>query len=204
VKEHLREIVGRARHEQEGAHIAREYLQALILSSMQRAGAFVHLAFHGGTALRVLYQIPRYSEDLDFALESDPDGFDFSALIRAVRRELASQGYSPEIRVRDERTVQRAIVGFPGLLHDLDLSPHPTQNMTIRIEIDTLPPAGASTTTSLVNRYVMLNLNHHDRSSLLAGKIHALLRRPFTKGRDIFDLCWYLSASDWPLQITRC
>jgi predicted nucleotidyltransferase component of viral defense system len=48
-------------------HLAREYLQARILQSLQRAGAMQFLAFHGGTALRFLYEIPRYSEDLDFA-----------------------------------------------------------------------------------------------------------------------------------------
>lgn len=53
----------------ERCNLAREYLQALILQSLQRSGAMTSLAFHGGTALRFLYSLPRYSEDLDFALE---------------------------------------------------------------------------------------------------------------------------------------
>ena len=44
----------------------------------------------------------------------------------------------------------------------------------------------------------MLNLLHHDRSSLLAGKLHAVLARPYTKGRDLYDLAWYLSDPTWP------
>jgi hypothetical protein len=52
--------------------------------------------------------------------------------------------------------------------------------------------------TSLVRRHVLLNLQHHDRASLLAGKLHAILQRPFLKGRDVYDLVWYLSDRDWP------
>jgi hypothetical protein len=44
----------------------------------------------------------------------------------------------------------------------------------------------------------LLNLHHHDRASLLAGKLHAVLQRPFLKGRDIYDLTWYLGDRDWP------
>jgi hypothetical protein len=50
----------------EGGNRVREYLQARILASLQRSGAMVPLAFQGGTALRFLYSIRRYSEDLDF------------------------------------------------------------------------------------------------------------------------------------------
>ena len=52
--------------------------------------------------------------------------------------------------------------------------------------------------TTLVRRHVLLNLHHHDRASLLAGKLHAVLQRPFLKGRDLYDLIWYLSDKDWP------
>jgi hypothetical protein len=50
--------------------LVREYLQARILESLRRAGAMVPLAFHGGTSLRFLYSLPRYSEGLEFALEN--------------------------------------------------------------------------------------------------------------------------------------
>jgi hypothetical protein len=41
-------------------------------------------------------------------------------------------------------------------------------------------------------------VDHHDRPSLLAGKLHAILQRPWTKGRDLLDLLWYLSDPEWP------
>jgi hypothetical protein len=68
----------------------------------------------------------------------------------------------------------------------------------VKIEVDTDPPAGARLETTLVRRFVTLRLLHHDRSSLLAGKLHAVLQRSWTKGRDLFDLLWYLSDPEWP------
>jgi Nucleotidyl transferase AbiEii toxin, Type IV TA system len=197
VKDHLRRLV--AEGPPAGAlYRAREYLQALILGSLQRAGAMIPLAFHGGTALRFLYGIPRYSEDLDFALERPGRGYDFRAYLRAIRTQLQRQGYAVEARVRDDKTVHGAFLRFPGLPHELGLSPHPSEVLAVKIEVDTHPPAGAGLETSLVRRHLTLNLQHHDRASLFAGKLHALLSRRFTKGRDLYDLLWYLSDRDWP------
>jgi hypothetical protein len=84
------------------------------------------------------------------------------------------------------------------LLYDLKLSPHPDEILAVKIEVDTRPPAGATMETSLVRRHVLLNIYHHDRSSLLAGKLHAILQRPYLKGRDLYDLIWYLSDRNWP------
>ncbi|MCB0071054.1 MAG: nucleotidyl transferase AbiEii/AbiGii toxin family protein [Caldilineaceae bacterium] len=84
------------------------------------------------------------------------------------------------------------------MLHELGLSPHRSQVVAVKLEVDTNPPRGAGLSTSVVTRHVVLQLQHHDRASLLAGKIHALLQRPYLKGRDIFDLWWYLSNPTWP------
>ena len=68
----------------------------------------------------------------------------------------------------------------------------------MKIEIDTDPPEGAGIETTRLNRFVPLHLQHHDRPSLLAGKIAAVLTRPWTRGRNLFDLFWYLGDRDWP------
>ena len=70
--------------------------------------------------------------------------------------------------------------------------------LAVKIEIDTNPPRGAGLTTTVVRRFVVLQLHHHDRASLLSGKLYAILQRSFTKGRDIYDLLWYLSDPSWP------
>lgn len=179
-------------------NLAREYLQARILGCLQRVGAMVPLAFHGGTALRFLYGTPRYSEDLDFTLEQAPDQYDFRAYLRAIRSELASEGYTIELKVNDQKVVHSAFIRFSGLLHELGISPHQNEILSIKLEVDTNPPSAAVLTTSVIRRFVALQLQHHDRASLLAGKIHAILQRSYTKGRDINDLLWYLSDPDWP------
>lgn len=198
MKEHLLTLVQAASSPIQKMNLAREYLQALILQSLQRSGAMTALAFHGGTALRFLYYLPRYSEDLDFALEGDASSYDFRAYLLSIQKDLGAQGYALTLKVNDQKTVHSAFIRFSGLLLELDLSTHRDEALAVKIEVDTLPPAGATLETSLVRRHVMLNLHHHDKSSLLAGKLHAILQRPYLKGRDLYDLLWYLSDRTWP------
>ena len=80
MKEYLLSLLTNTPNPLQARNQAREYLQALILQSLQRAGAMVPLAFHGGTALRFLYNSQRYSEDLDFALEGNADAYDFHGI----------------------------------------------------------------------------------------------------------------------------
>ena len=72
------------------------------------------------------------------------------------------------------------------------------QKLSVKIEIDTIPPAGAQTEGRLVRKHILVALRHHDLSSLFAGKVHALLTRPYTKGRDWYDLVWYLTQRPQP------
>ena len=66
------------------------------------------------------------------------------------------------------------------------------------METDIRPPPGAGIATSIVRRHVTLNLCHHDQASLWAGKLHAVLSRRWVKGRDYYDLGWYLADRTWP------
>ncbi len=176
----------------------REYLQARILGAMQRTEAMLSVAFRGGTALRFLYALPRFSEGLDFALERPDRCFELERCLRRARRELDAEGYEVELKAKLAGPVQSGTVKIVGLLHELGIVARPEQGLRIKVEVDTNPPAGASLDTSIVRRHVTLRLQHHDRSSLLAGKLHAILQRPWTKGRDLFDLLWYLSDRSWP------
>lgn len=198
MKDYLAGLVRASPTPAQARNVAREYLQARILGALQRAGAMIPLAFHGGTLLRFLYSIPRYSEDLDFALERDQSRYDFRAYLKAIRSELTAEGYSVELKVNDQKVVHSAFIRFEGLLYELNLSPHRNEVLAVKLEVDTHPPEGAGLVTSIVRRYVILQLQHHDPASLLAGKLHAILQRPYPKGRDIFDLLWYLSDPHWP------
>jgi len=178
--------------------VTREFLQARILLSLQDHGAFTNWAFVGGTSLRFLFQLPRYSEDLDFSLTSPDEDARFEMLMRALRTDLQAEAYTVEIKARAERTVASAMVKFRGLLYEVGISPLRDETLAVKIEIDTNPPPGARTTTRAIRRFFMLNLLHYDPASLLSGKLHAVLSRKYTKGRDLYDLAWYLSAPDWP------
>lgn len=198
MKEYLADLVQQTNSSLEGRNLAREYLQARILAALQRCGAMIPLAFHGGTALRFLFSHGRYSEDLDFALEGNRQNYDFRSYLQAIRSELTLEGYQVELKVNDQKTVHNAFVRFPGLLFELGLSPQRSETLAVKIEVDTNPPQGAGLSTTIVRRFVVLQLHHHDKASLLSGKLHAILQRSFTKGRDIYDLLWYLSDSTWP------
>jgi hypothetical protein len=198
MKDHLIELVRQLPTPADGRNLAREYLQARILAALQRAGAMIPLAFHGGTALRFLYAHGRYSEDLDFALEGDRQGYDFRSYLQAIRAELTPEGYAVELKVNDRKSVHSAFVRFSGLLYDLGLSAQRSETLAVKLEVDTNPPAGAGLATTVVRHFFMLQLQHHDKASLLSGKLHALLQRPYAKGRDIYDLLWYLSDPGWP------
>lgn len=198
MKDYLAELVRRSPTPAQARQVTREYVQARVLGALQRAGAMIPLAFHGGTALRFLFASARYSEDLDFALEQARSQYDFRAYLQAIRTEFAAEGYTVGLKFSDQKTVHSAFVRFPGLLYELGLSPHRDEVLAVKIEVDTNPPVGAVLTTSVVRRYVTLQLQHHDRASLLAGKLHAILQRAYVKGRDIYDLLWYLSDPRWP------
>ncbi len=163
-------------------NVLREYLQARILHAMQKAGAFTCLAFHGGTCLRFLYSIPRYSEDLGFSLEKRDRGYHFDGILKAIRRELAPEGYVFDFKVAERYSVHSAFVRFRGLLYELELSPNHDEVISVKVEIDTNPPTGVGLETTIIRRHVTLNIQHHDKASLLAGKLHALLQRRYTKG----------------------
>jgi hypothetical protein len=198
MKDYLSEMVRSAPSPLQARNEAREYLQARILGIMQRRGAMIPLAFHGGTALRFLYATARYSEDLYFSLERRADEYDIHSLLNAIQREFSLEDYEVQLKVNDRKTAHNAFIRFPGLYNELGLSPHRRETLSIKLEVDTHPPAGAVLATTVVRRHLLLQLQHHDQASLLAGKLHAVLCRPYLKGRDIYDLAWYLADPAWP------
>lgn len=173
-------------------NIMREYLQAYILRIMHDKGEFRRTAFLGGTALRFLYGLPRFSEDLDFSL-TDVKGRPFLDLVKNIKEEMVLAGYDVALSYNEQKTVQHAFVKFSRLLYEAGISPLKDQKFSIKIEIDTKPPEGAVLKTEVVNKYFPISFLSYEIGSLFAGKLHVLLSRGRVKGRDFFDLGWYLS-----------
>jgi hypothetical protein len=198
MKAYLESLITSAPTKLVAIHLVREYLQARILQSLQRAGAMQTLAFHGGTSLRFLYEIPRYSEDLDFALELHPEVYDFRAYLQQIVHDFSAEAYAVDVKLNEKQIVHKAFVRFRGLFYELGLSGHIDEVLAIKVEVDTNPPLHAGLMTTPVHKHVPLNLQHHDPATLMAGKLSAILQRDYLKGRDIYDLWWYLQQPDWP------
>jgi predicted nucleotidyltransferase component of viral defense system len=179
-----------------GVHALREYIQNYLLWLMQRDGLNTRLFFVGGTALRFLWHIGRFSEDLDFSAGPGWRPHEFEGAARNIEHGLAAAGYDVYLHVKEEKAVQRAVFRFEGLLAELGLVGRRPQKLSIALEIDTKPPAGATGAKTVVNVHMPVLIQHYDLPSLLAGKAAAMMTREYVKGRDYFDLFWFLSK--WP------
>jgi len=168
----------------------REFLQMIALKAMCEKDYFGKVAFTGGTALRVLYGLKRFSEDLDFSLVSK-SGYDFKRLNKEVMREFKLNGLHADSKPKAEKTVHSMMIKFPGLLNELGLSAFKEQNLSVKFEVDTNPPKGGKLENTVINKAFILNITHFDLPSLLATKLHACFFRKYTKGRDFYDLLWY-------------
>lgn len=176
---------------------AREFLQVLMLKMLYDKGYFKNMAFVGGTALRLLYDLRRFSEDLDFSLIRK-EGYNFKKILNSLEAEFKAGKLPVEIKASGEKTVGSAMLKFKGILFDLGLSGIKDEKLSIKIEIDQNPPKGWNTEISLVNKDFVFSIAHFDLPSLYATKLHACFYRKYTKGRDIYDLLWYLGKKVTP------
>ena len=175
----------------------REFLQILALKIMYDKKYLNNLAFVGGTALRLLFNLRRFSEDLDFSL-INKDGYNFIKINSQLERELKLHGLNVETKVKLDRTVNNTFLKFSGLLKNLGLSSLDEQKLSIKIEVDANPPNGWNTETTLINKIYIINLVHFDLPSLYASKLHACFFRKYIKGRDYYDLVWYIGKKIKP------
>lgn len=192
----------------------REILQEIVLLGLSRGGFFDHALFYGGTALRILYGLDRFSEDLDFSLiEPDPN-FDLSVYEDVVIETLQSFGFDVSIQMKhNDSTIKSAFLKGNTSQHLLNISAPQDiverfgqgRLVKIKFEVDTQPPLDfrSEKKTLLVPSPFMINTM--TLPSLFAGKMHAILCRNWTsrpKGRDWYDLVWYI-ANGTELDITH-
>ena len=171
----------------------REYLQAFILRILYKNDFFQYTAFLGGTCLRFIYRTSRFSEDLDFSLLSQTPGrFGFDDIIRVLINDLKDSGYQIGVKLKKDG-VYSAMIKFAGLLFEAGMSHRQEENLSIKIDVDMRPPGGAQTEIHLIDKYFMSGVTCYNLPTLLAGKINAVLTRNYIKGRDYYDLFWYLT-----------
>lgn len=142
--------------------------------------------------------MPRFSEDLGFSLATERPAETLRQAVQHLEARFKAETYSVRVTLSEMRPVHSAFVHFDGLPAELGIGAHPRESLSVKLELDTRPPEGALSEVSVVRRHVLVRVQHHDRATLLAGKLHALLTRPYLKGRDVYDLVWFLSDPTWP------
>ena len=207
----MREVVAQmfARYEcqrvEDTTRALREILQELALLGLWRAKFFESAAFYGGTALRILYGLDRFSEDLDFSLLRSMPDFKLERFSDALERELSAFGFQVRVEQKGkavETAVQSAFLkaDTANELLVIQAGEHilrqiPAGQVTrIRIEVDTDPPPGFATENRFLLLPIPFSVRSYRLSDLFAGQMHAVLCRRWknrVKGRDWYDLVWY-------------
>jgi predicted nucleotidyltransferase component of viral defense system len=187
------------KNKREELNAFKEIAQEIALLGLSRTEFFKHAAFQGGTCLRIVYGLSRFSEDLDFILFEPNKQFSWKHFLEEIRLEFNSFGLNLDVRDRSEADliVKKAFLKENSFGKILQLSYSrdrgDTQTILIKLEIDTNPPRGSIFEPKLVEFPTPFSLTTQDLPSLFAGKIHALLCRKYVKGRDLFDFVWYVT-----------
>jgi len=192
----------------------KEILQEIALLGLWRAKFFEHAAFYGGSSLRILYGLDRFSEDLDFTLLNPDKQFRLAPYNHAIETELQSFGLEAKIitKVKNIKTniesafikadtkKQLIVIEAPAEIYNRI---HSMRLIKIKVEIDSNPPRKFTTEAKTLLQPIPFTVKTLVKSDLFAGKIHALLCRPWqqrVKGRDWYDFVWYI-AQEVPVNL---
>jgi predicted nucleotidyltransferase component of viral defense system len=186
----------------------REILHEIALLGLWRSKFFEKAAFYGGTALRILYGMDRYSEDLDFSLLRPMSDFDMARYSDALQKEIRSFGFEVTMTKREKSAatpVQSTFLKVDTLRNLLVIKT--TEEVTrkiprgqvlkIKIETDTDPPPGFETETRFLLQPIPFSVRAFALPDMFAGKMHAILCRQWksrVKGRDWYDFVWYAAT----------
>lgn len=197
-----------ARQDYENA--LKEIVQEIALLGLWRAKFFEHAAFYGGTSLRILYGIDRFSEDIDFSLLEPQKNFALKPYLDAVGNELTAMDFNVEIAEKMknvETTIDSAFIkaGTKEHLLKIDVPEeiaeriHRNEQIKIKLEVDTDPPGGFETEAKTLLQPIAFSVRSYKQPDLFAGKIHAVLARARqsgrVKGRDYYDFVWYIGRN---------
>lgn len=188
-------------------NVLRELMQSIALLGLWRARFFEHSAFYGGTALRLLYGLDRFSEDLDFSLLLPTSDFSFDKYSASLQKEMNAYGFDVRFEEKSKPSDSNIKSAFlkTNTYNQLIVIEAPEHFISginkhsilkIKLEIDTLPPSGFSTEMKYVFAPIQFAVRSYTLPSLFAGKMHALLCRKWknrVKGRDWYDFIWYIS-----------
>lgn len=176
----------------------KEIVQEIALYALWRGDFFDIALFQGGTSLRILHRLPRFSEDLDFMLRSPNPEFDWAPYLKILVEVFAQFGLKLDAQPKErmDKAVREAVLKDDSIASQLDLTFASTgrrRTIKIKLEIDTSPPPRSGEASTFLDFPADYEVRHQDLPSNLALKIHALLCRGYLKGRDWYDFSWYVS-----------
>lgn len=172
--------------------LIREYLQSKILYYLYQQSLAEKISFIGGTSLRILRDLDRFSEDLDF----DSLGLSFpqiKALFGKVKNNLEKEGFEIEYKFRKTNDSGIGEMKFKNLLYQLKISSDLKENLIIKINYTT-PKRKPDTEVSILSRFGLVqSVITNTQSYLFSQKIRAVLKRKDPQPRDFYDIVWFLS-----------
>jgi predicted nucleotidyltransferase component of viral defense system len=187
-------------------NVLQELVQQYVLASLSRAGFFSNgqAVFHGGTCLRLVYGMNRFSEDLDFFLKRPDPDFQWQRYLDPIIQDGAGEGFHFNVldKSRGEAAVKKTFLRTDSigrvLLLDLPFDRDTRKLIKVKLEIDTNPPRGSSYETRYVTFPVTAAITTQTLESGFGMKLSAMLARGYAKGRDWYDFIWYTNKKIVP------
>ena len=181
-----------------------EVSQQIVLAGLADGGFFDKAAFYGGTCLRILHGLKRFSEDMDFTLLKEDPSFNFEHYFQPVIDQFALVGRRVEIKKKEKKSFGKVESAFLKDTTDVyDLSFQTEKSIKVKIEVDTVPPQRFATEQKVLYQPKTFLTRCVTLPDLYAGKMHALAFRAWKnriKGRDWYDFEWYVRFGiplDW-------
>jgi predicted nucleotidyltransferase component of viral defense system len=180
----------------------KEYIQYLTLSLIYNNKKTKDLIFKGGSCLRVIYNLPRLSEDLDFDYDEKKVRKNFIDDLKNYLEQEIKKRYFKDLKTKTQKDL-RIYLKFP-VLQEIGLSSNKeeTDNLLIKIELSSkIEPFSNFVLTPISKNGFNFVVKSYDLPSLMTGKINAFLYRIWykgkenevdIKGRDFYDLYWFL------------
>lgn len=186
-------------------HMLKEYLQLMVLDFLSTSPYIRKLSFIGGTNLRLVRGIDRFSEDLDFDCK-DLSKDEFMQMTDEVLAYLTRQGLQVEPRDKDNPrlTAYRRNIYFPELLFQLQLTGHRDERFLMKVEAQDQGIDYAPVIANVKGCNFFFPLPVPPDGVLLSMKLSALLSRG--KGRDFYDAIFLFQQvnPDYEFLAQRC
>ena len=176
-------------------YMVKEYIQLLILDFLSSSRWVKKLVFIGGTNLRLVKGIDRFSEDIAFDCKN-LSADEFIKMTQEVVLLLRRYGFDVEVREHagQKLSAYRSNLIFPRLLFDHGFSAHKEEKFLIKIECQDQGIDYSSIAANIKGCGLYFMFPVPSDPVLCAMKISALMNR--SKGRDFYDVIFLLGQTE--------